>query len=933
MSNAIDTGVKDPPPVLDDAHAQAPDVLFSTLTSSRTGLAEAESNTRSQRWGTNQLPITPPTPAWRRWLRQFHNLFIYVLLISAAISLVLQHWVDAGVILAVILINAAIGYVQEGKAETALRAIMSLSKSLCMVVRNGAGFSIDSSQLVPGDVVMLQAGDKVPADLRLIECKELRCDEALLTGESQSAAKTTATLPPETLLAERRNMAYMGTLVTQGTARGLVINTGIRTEIGAINQLVQQVETSATPLQRQLGKLAQQVTLGILALTLATGAFGILVRDYTLAEMFQAAIGIAVAAIPEGLPAIVTIALALGVGRMASEHALVRRLPAVEVLGSVDVICTDKTGTLTANAMTARQLVTASTHYLISGEGYEPRGDFRRKSERQPIAPEALEEDSQLAHACRIALVCNDANLTRENNRWQLHGDPTEGALYVMALKSGLTSAHTQQHWPRLDELPFESEKRYMAVLHRFDNSTENNLGNDAQAMAVKGAPDRLLELCQWQLGESGNEPLDKAYWHQQLNDLAAQGMRVLALACKTHPDGQPALAHEHMQEGLVMVALAGLSDPPRPEAITAIDACHSAGIRVMMITGDNPITAAAIGKELGLNAKRVMTGAELDLLSPADFSQIAETVDIFARTSPANKLQLVEALQAGHHTVAMTGDGVNDAPALRTADIGIAMGMKGTDAAREASAFVLTDDNFATIERAVAEGRRIYDNIVKSIVFILPTGLAEASVIALAILMGWLLPVTPAQILWVNTVTAVTLSLALVFERSEANIMARPPRHRRQGIINLALLYRILLVGGLGAATVFALFGWQLQQGATVEQARTIAVNALVLFECFYLLSARTFYDSIWHPRYWQGIGPSLLAIALVLCFQLVFTYLPLSQTIFAVAGISLEDWLIIALATSPILLLVEIEKVIARRTQTRRRQITTEGKPHAQL
>lgn len=929
-SAAADSLLLKDPPLLDDAHTQTPEQLFSALNSSTAGLTESESTARRLRWGENQLPVTQLTPAWRRWLRQFNNLFIYVLLVSSAISLVLQHWVDAGVIFAVMLINASIGYVQEGKAEAALRAIMSMSKSLCMVVRGGVGAvtSIDSSQLVAGDVVLLQAGDKVPADLRLFESKELRCDEALLTGESQSASKTIETLPPATLLAERRNMAYMGTLVTQGTARGLVISTGSCTQIGAINQLVQKVEVTETPLQRQLGKLARQLTLVILVVTAATMAFGILVRDYTLAQMFQAAIGIAVAAIPEGLPAIVTIALALGVGRMATEHALVRRLPAVEVLGSVDVICTDKTGTLTANAMTARQLITANNHYVVSGEGYEPHGDFRRKGEDQ--ASSIPTDDHQLASACRIALVCNDANITRDDNRdnhrWQLHGDPTEGALYVLALKFGLTAEQAQQQWRRLDALPFESEKRYMAVSHTIED--------DGQAMAIKGAPDRLLELCQWQLGISGNEPLDKNYWLQQLNDLATQGMRVLALACKSLPGDQQSLTHQDMQEGLVMVALAGLSDPPRPEAIAAINACHSAGIRVMMITGDNPVTAAAIGKELGLNAKRVMTGAELDVLSPADFSEIAETVDIFARTSPANKLQLVEALQTRHHTVAMTGDGVNDAPALRTADIGIAMGMKGTDAAREASAFVLTDDNFATIEQAVAEGRTIYDNIVKSIVFILPTDLAEASIIILAILFGWMLPITPAQILWVNTITAVTLALALVFERSEANIMARPPRHRHQGLITTALLYRILLVGGLGAATVFALFRWKLEQGASIEQARAIAVNALVIFECFYLLTARTFYDAIWHPRYWQGIGPSLLAIILVVIFQLLFTYLPLSQTIFAVAGISLEDWLIIALATSPILLLVEIEKVVARRAQTRRRnQIAIEGKTHAQL
>lgn len=917
-STAADSFLLNAPLLLDDAHAQMPEQLLTALNSSVAGLTEAEATARCLRWGENQLPVTPPIPAWRRWLRQFHNLFIYVLLISSAISLVLHHWIDAGVIFAVLLINASIGYVQEGKAEAALHAILSLSKSLCMVVRDSAGISIDSSQLVPGDLVMLQAGDRVPADLRLIEAKELRCDEALLTGESQSASKTIETLPTDTLLAERRNMAYMGTLVTQGSARGLVISTGTRTQIGAINQLVQKVEVTETPLQRQLGKLAQQLTLVILMVTAATMMFGILVRDYTLAQMFQAAIGIAVAAIPEGLPAIVTIALAFGVGRMATEHALVRRLPAVEVLGSVDVICTDKTGTLTANAMTARQLISASNHYTVSGEGYEPRGDFHRKGEHH--ASPVPTDDHQLASACRIALVCNDANLTLDDNRWQLHGDPTEGALYVLALKFGLTPEQAQQQWPRLDTLPFESEKRYMAVLHT---------DHGEQLLAVKGAPDRLLELCQWQLGAAGNEPLDKIYWQQRLNHLAAQGMRVLALASKTRSGDQP-LTHRDMQEGLVMVALAGLSDPPRPEAIAAIDACYSAGIRVMMITGDNPVTAAAIGKELGLNAKRVMTGAELDLLSPADFSQIAETVDIFARTSPANKLQLVEALQARHHTVAMTGDGVNDAPALRTADIGIAMGMKGTDAAREASAFVLTDDNFATIEQAVAEGRTIYDNIVKSIAFILPTDLAEASIIIFAILFGWMLPITPAQILWVNTITAVTLALALVFERGEANIMARPPRHRHQGLITAALLYRILLVGGLGAATVFALFRWKLEQGASIEQARAMAVNALVIFECFYLLTARTFYDSIWHPRYWQGIGPSLLAIVLVVVFQLLFTYLPLSQTIFAVAAINLEDWLIIALATSPILLLVELEKVIARRIQTRRDDKIIKGVSH---
>jgi magnesium-transporting ATPase (P-type) len=904
MTRKLQETLPDEAPQLEQAHAQSPASLFAALNAHESGLTAAEAYQRRVTWGENRLPSKPPTPAWRRWFRQLHNLFIYVLLTSALVSLAIQHWVDAGVIFAVVFINATIGFIQEGKAETALRGILSLTKSQCLVLREGDPFSLDSSLLVPGDVVMLQAGDRVPADMRLFYCKDLQCDEALLTGESQTAGKAIAPVATTTPLAQRSSMAYMGTMVTFGAARGLVVHTGKDTQIGTINQLVQQVRLTDTPLQRQLAQLARQLTFAILVVTALTMVFGILVRDYTLAAMFQGAIGIAVAAIPEGLPAIVTITLALGVERMARKHALIRRLPAVEVLGAVDVICSDKTGTLTANAMTARLLVTSNAHYLISGEGYMPEGEIQHHEGRAPVANEL----AQLDAACGIALSCNDANLTKDDDEWVIHGDPTEAALHVLALKHGLVAADHAQQRPRLDALPFETEKRYMATLHP---------GAAGQReIAIKGAPDQLLHLCSFQWGLQGIEPIDKTYWDAQLHDLAARGMRVLALAHKSLGDEQTPLSHEHLAEGeLVMVALVGLSDPPRADAVSAITRCRNAGIRVLMITGDNPLTATAIGRELGLDADRVVTGEELDQLTPRQLRDLVEQVSLFARASPTNKLQLVEALQAQQHTVAMTGDGVNDAPALRRADIGVAMGLKGTDAAREAADFVLTDDNFATIVRAVGEGRTIHDNIVKSIVYILPTSLAQASVILLAILFGWLLPITPAQILWINMITAVTLTLALAFERREANIMLRPPRPRQQAFLTPRLLVRVLLVGGLGAATVFALFLWQMQASNTIDLARSMAVNALVSYEIFYLLAARTLYDSLWQRRYWQGIGPALVSIALVVGMQLAFTYWPLSQQVFGVAPLALTDWLVLLLATCPILFIIELEKVIGKR------------------
>ncbi|MBY4675115.1 cation-translocating P-type ATPase [Marinobacterium arenosum] len=901
----------------ENLHAQEAEAVFAALDSSEHGLSPEAVAERQARHGANALPSAPPTPGWKRLLRQFHNVLIYVLLASALVSLLLQHYVDSGVIFAVVVINALVGFIQEGKAEAALRAILSMARTHCMVVRDGALISIDSTELVPGDIVFLQAGDRVPADLRLFYCKDLRCDESALTGESQPVGKRTDRLAAEIPLAERKNMAYMGTLTTYGTARGIVCGTGLNTEIGTISELVQRARLPETPLQKQLKRFAHQLCIGILMLSLASMLFGILLHDYRIDEMFQAAIGIAVASIPEGLPAIVTIALAIGVQRMARNRALVRRLPSVEVLGSIDVICSDKTGTLTTNAMTARELVNSAGHYSISGEGYRPAGGFRDRHSQALVEPS---QDSLLNRSCLIALLCNDANLTESNDDWELHGDPTEGALLVLAMKHGLSLDACKRAWPRIDELPFETERRYMATLH-----------HDAEGhrlLAVKGAPDRILQYCERQLTDNGSEPLNADYWQQTLHELAARGMRVMALAEKTVPDRVTALSHGIVENGLTLVALVGISDPPRAEAIDSIRQCHAAGITVKMITGDNPVTASAIGSELGLNAGRVLSGSELDRLNPAELNQAVEQVDLFARTSPANKLQLVNALQQTGHVVAMTGDGVNDAPALRQANIGVAMGKKGTDAAKEASDIVLTDDNFSTIAKAVIEGRTVYDNIVKSIMFILPTNVAQASVIIAAIIGGRMLPITPAQILWVNMVTAVTLALALAFEPPEPNIMQRPPRPRDQGLITPPLLSRMLLVGLTTAAIVFWLFTHYRNGGAGIEQARTVAVNALVMIEAVYLLNCRLLSRTIFTTAIFRGAWPSLLAIAGVLLLQLGYTYLPVSQRIFGLAGLGPLDWLLIVTVALPILLLVELEKLLWRLVGDNRKAKSAEAR-----
>ncbi|MDF1821526.1 MAG: HAD-IC family P-type ATPase [Alcanivoracaceae bacterium] len=877
----------------DAAHAQTPEQSLAALSASRTGLTAEQVTARRNMVGENRLP-QPQVRAWYlRLLAQFNNALLYVLLVSAVITLSLGYHTDAGVIVAVVVINALVGFIQEGRAEAALRSILSMVVSQVLVRRDGHTRQVPVEALVPGDIVLINAGDRLPADVRLLEARELRCDEAALTGESLPVDKHIAAVPIDAPLAERTGCAFMGTQVTAGGGLGVVIATGLDTQLGRIGEMVKSVDVPVTPLNRQLERFARGLSLAIVMVTVLAMFWGVYVTGLSWPDMFRAAVGIAVAAIPEGLPAVVTISLAIGVQRMARTRALVRKLPAVEVLGSVTVICSDKTGTLTRNEMTARELVLADAQYTCSGEGYSPAGDVLHNGALLDTVPEDL-------HALgRAALFCNDASVAQEGGQSVLHGDPTEGALYVLAHKLGVYAGRGEEDWHRLDIIPFSTEKRFMAVLGH---------GREHQAMVyAKGAPERILAFCDHQLRGTETEPLDTQYWHSALAQLADDGMRVMALAMKAHDPDDATLSEDELDSDMIFLGLVGITDPPRHEAREAIRQCRDAGIAVKMITGDNPRTAAAIGAQLGLDSNAVMTGNDLAQLDDGALQEVVSRTAIFARTSPADKLRLVSALQQADQLVAMTGDGVNDAPALRRANIGVAMGMKGTDAAREAAAMVLTDDNFATITDAVREGRTVYDNIVKAILFVLPTSLVEAAVLLMAILLAVAMPVTPVQVLWVNMITAVTLAIALAFEPGEPDIMQRQPRRPGRGLITGLLLRRLLLIGLVGTAAVFWMFVMHQQD---VDRARTLAVTTLVLIEVFYLFSCRRLYVAAWANAAGQGIWPALVATVLVLLLQFCFTVLPVMQHLFGTVALSAAQWGLCAATALVVVLVVELDK-----------------------
>jgi magnesium-transporting ATPase (P-type) len=881
-------------------HDRPVEAVLDALESSQAGLSGVEAAARLERNGPNRLPEAKRRSLLARLLQQFNNILIYVLLGSAAITFLLDHTVDTLVILAVVLVNAAVGFVQEGKAENAMDAIRQMLAPRASVLRDGERRSVEGETLVPGDIVLLEAGDRVPADLRLFDAHGLAVQEAILTGESVPVDKDAATAAADAPLGDRSGMAFSGTLVTAGQGRGVVVATGAATEIGRISGLLSTVETLTTPLVRQMDIFARWLTVLILLLSALLLAFGYFVDHYDFADMFMVVVGLAVAAIPEGLPAVLTITLAIGVQAMAKRNAIVRRLPAIETIGAVSVICTDKTGTLTLNEMMVVSVLTSRHRFALEGNGYEPTGTLRLGAREVDAAEHVVLEEIASA-----SILCNDATLREHEGNWTVEGDPMEGALLAFAARVGVGSDH-QAAWPRGDVIPFDSGHRFMATLNRNPDRPH--------AIFVKGAPERILSMCRDQRApDGGAEPLDAAYWARAADGIADQGQRVLALAVRPADPDHGALSHGDVDGTLTLLGMVGMMDPPRAEAIKAVAECRQAGIRVKMITGDHAGTAAAIGRQIGLqNADRVLTGADIDGMGDAELRQAVIDCDVFARTSPEHKLRLVMALQSHDLAVAMTGDGVNDAPALKRADAGIAMGRKGSEAAKEAAELVLADDNFASIASAVREGRTVYDNIKKVISWTLPTNAGEAVTIIAALLLGMSLPVTPVQILWINLITATTLGIALAFEPTEEGTMLRPPRRRDEKLIGSELLWHILLVSVLFLAGVFGIFSYAIDRGYSLELARTMALNTLVVMEIFHLFFIRNIYGT---SLTWQAVRGTAVVwtmVVVVTVAQFAITYVPFLQAVFGTRPIPFFDGLLIVGVGVALFAIIETEKQI---------------------
>ena len=865
-------------PRLKDPHSQTAEACLAALSAAADGLSATQAARRLAEHGPNRLPEARARGPVLRLLAQFNNVLIYVLLVAAVITAGLQHWVDTGVILAVVLANAVIGFIQEGKAEAAMGAIRSLLAPKAAVLRDGVRVTVPGADLVPGDIVLLEAGDKVPADLRVIEARGLAAQEAILTGESVPVDKDPQPVVADVPLGDRRSMLWSGTLVTQGTARGLVVATGAGTEIGRIGGLLAGVEQLTTPLVAQMDHFARWLSLLILLVAALILAWGYFVVHQPFSDLFMAVIGVAVAAIPEGLPAVMTITLAIGVQAMAGRNAIVRRLPAIEAIGSVSVICTDKTGTLTRNEMVVAAAETAEGAFTVSGDGYAPEGE---------ITPAG-----DLSRLARAAALCNDAALHDKDGHWIVEGDPMEGALLAFAAKAGGVAPE-----PRKDAVPFDSRHRYMAVL------TEGGV------TLVKGAPERVLRMCR---------DLDYGHWHDRAEAMARQGLRVLAFAEREEAGDR--IDAKALEGGLSFIGLLGLIDPPRVEAIEAVAECRSAGIRVKMITGDHAGTAAAIAAQIGLaKPKRVLTGADLDKLDDAELAMEVMDVDVFARTSPEHKLRLVTALQSKGLSVAMTGDGVNDAPALKRADAGIAMGLKGSEAAKEAADLVLADDNFASIAAAVREGRTVYDNLKKVISWTLPTNAGESIVIIFAILAGLLLPLSPVMILWVNMITAITLGLALAFEPTQTGTMQRPPRSRTAPILSGELVWHVVLVAGLFIAGILAMFNYAQDRGYSLALSQTIAMNTLVVLKTFHLFFIRNIHGTSLTWDAVKGTKVVWIVVIAVTAAQFAITYLPPLQAIMGTEAVAFWDGVLIVGVGAAFFALIEIEKQIRLGLRTR--------------
>ena len=884
----------------ESVHSQPVDEVVSSLeVDPERGLGSDEAGKRLEELGRNKLPEAPKPNVVLRFLSHFNDVLIYVLLGAAVITAVMGHWVDTAVIALVAVVNATIGFVQEGRAEKALDGLSDMLSPEATVRRDGSWTEIDAEEVVPGDVVRLRSGDQVPADVRLVEASSLRVEESALTGESEAVAKSTEEVDDDADLGDRTSMAFSSSMISGGQGVGVVTATGQHTEIGKISGMLSEVETLETPLTKQMNKFGKWLTGIILVAAVLLFLAGRFLHGSDLEALFQATIGFAVGAVPEGLPAILSITLARGVQRMAGRNAITRKLNSIETLGSVSVICSDKTGTLTKNEMTVRCVATPGQRYEVEGQGYAPEGSITDDD-----GEVGLDEHADLRAVVETMAVANEAELTEDDGEWTLVGEPTDGALITLAKKASFVTSG----YERSDEIPFNSDNKFMAVVA--------GNGDGTKCVHLKGAPGRVLELCSTQGTLEDNEELDRDMWEELIDELSDEGLRVLAAAVR---EGD-SLDGDDPGDGFTLVGMVGIVDPPRPEAIESIEDCRRAGIRVKMITGDHIGTAEAIGRELGLGdgeELRSITGSELENASDEELEEIAQTHDVFARTSPEHKLRLVKALQERGEVVAMTGDGVNDAPALRRADVGVAMGIKGTEVTKEAAEVVLADDNFTSIEQAVEEGRTIYDNLRKSILFILPTNGAESLVIIAAVLAGFTLPLSPLQILWVNMVIAVTLAIALAFEPAEPGVMDRRPRSRDSSILDKQFLWRVILVSLLVGGATLAVF-LTMYDGDNLALARTMTVNVLVLAQAFYLFNVRVLNGPVLRPSVLFSNWVAWASVGALVLLQLLFSYAPFMNAVFGSAPLGWEHWAISIGVGVGVLLIVEAEKLVMRRVRS---------------
>jgi len=873
-------------------HTQTTEQAFAGLNSQPSGLSRVEVIERILQYGANEIQAAKRVSAWGILLDQFKNILILILLGATAISLFLGHGIESIAIAVIVLFAVLLGFIQEYRAEHAIEALRKMAAPTASVLRDGVEVKVPARDLVPGDVIILHTGDRIPADARLLEAINLQVEEAALTGESVPVEKHTRSLVGDDLpVGDRKNMVYAGTAATYGRGKALVVATGMQTEFGKIAQLLQTVETGKTPLQHNLDKVGTMLARAAFVVVAIITVLG-LVRGQPFVEMLIFGIALAVAVVPEALPAVVTISLAIGVQKMVKRNALIRRLPAVETLGSTSVICSDKTGTLTKDEMTVRKLFAAGQLFSVSGAGYSQVGEFSING-GAPTAP-----TDGLRQMLIAATLASDTRLvsgveTESGSGWDIKGDPTEGALVVAAAKAGLQKELLDSEYPRMQEIPFSSETKRMTTLHQT---------SEGMIAYAKGAPEMILNSCDWQLTAGGVKPLDDASRKHALamaHEMADEALRVLAISSK------PRVTLESAQNGMTFLGLAGMIDPPRPEAKSAIAICEQAGIRPVMITGDHPVTAQAVARELGLlKTGRVVTGAELEAMSDEQFKREVETIEVYARVSPAHKLRVVTALQANGHIVAMTGDGVNDAPSLKKADIGIAMGITGTDVTKEAAAMMLTDDNFASIVAAVEEGRGVFDNIKKYLMYLLSSNIGEIVLMFGATLLGLPLPLTAVQILYVNLATDGLPALALAVDPAEKDLMKRKPRNPRTGIFTRPVV-TLMVVGGLWSALVnLGLFAWALNSGRSLEEAITMTFVSLVLIQFFKAYNFRSDRHSVLNRPFankwlnWAIVWEIVLLVLII--------YVPFLHDAFGTYYLPLVDWAIViplALTISPVL------------------------------